>query len=65
MNKSGYWADNYQQNRLSVEKEIHKLIKSRLLPIHVALIQEAPADDFGWMSLGIPVDMISALMPSA
>ncbi|MEJ2056762.1 MAG: GNAT family N-acetyltransferase [Desulfofustis sp.] len=33
--------------------EIDRLIKSRLLPIQVALIQVTPPDDFGWMSLGI------------
>ncbi len=155
MNKSGYWADNYQQSRLSVEKaikkiqsgqrifigsscgepqhlvkgladaslhftdleivrlfsaestslsqiadrsrsqnlnirsfylgsansesfkgdlrfitpinlsEIHKLIKSRLLPIQVALIQVTPPDDFGWMSLGISVDITSAAASAA
>ena len=29
---------------------IPRLFKSRLLPIHVALIQVSPPDDFGWMS---------------
>ena len=33
--------------------EIDRLIKSRMLPIQVALIQVTPPDDFGWMSLGI------------
>ena len=29
--------------------DVHKLIKSRLLPIQVALIQVSPPDDFGWI----------------
>lgn len=41
------------------------LFKSRLLPIHVALIQVSPADDFGWMSLGISVDATLAAADSA
>ena len=45
--------------------EIHKLIKSRLLPIQVALIQVTPPDDFGWMSLGISVDVTSAAASAA
>ena len=32
---------------------VPRLFESRLLPIHVALIQVSPPDDFGWMSLGI------------
>lgn len=40
--------------------DIHKLIKSRLLPIQVALIQVSPPDDFGWMSLGISVDVTAS-----
>ena len=45
--------------------DIHKLIKSRLLPIQVALIQVSPPDDFGWMSLGISVDVTAAAAASA
>lgn len=36
------------------------LFKSRLLPVHVALIQVSPPDDFGWMSLGVSVDVTLA-----
>lgn len=36
---------------------VPRLFKSRSLPIHVALIQVTPPDDFGWMSLGISVDI--------
>ncbi len=44
---------------------IPRLFKSRLLPIHVALIQVSPPDDFGWMSLGISVDITLAAALSA
>ncbi|UCH22588.1 MAG: GNAT family N-acetyltransferase [Deltaproteobacteria bacterium] len=44
---------------------IPRLFKSRLLPIHVALIQVSPPDDFGWMSLGISVDITFAAALSA
>ena len=40
--------------------EVPKLFKSRMLPIDVALIQVSPPDDFGWMSLGISVDVTQA-----
>jgi acyl-CoA hydrolase/RimJ/RimL family protein N-acetyltransferase len=41
------------------------LFKSRQLPIHVALIQVSEPDDFGWMSLGISVDVTLAAAQSA
>ena len=44
---------------------IPRLFKSRLLPIHVALIQVSPPDDFGWMSLGVSVDITLAAAQSA
>ncbi len=44
---------------------IPRLFKSRLLPIHVALIQVSPPDDFGWMSLGVSVDITQAAALSA
>jgi acyl-CoA hydrolase len=44
---------------------IPRLFKSRLLPIHVALIQTSPPDDFGWMSLGVSVDITLAAALSA
>ncbi len=44
---------------------IPRLFKSRQLPIHVALIQVTPPDDFGWMSLGVSVDItLSAALSS-
>jgi acyl-CoA hydrolase/GNAT superfamily N-acetyltransferase len=45
--------------------EVPRLFKSRRIPIHVALIQAAPPDDFGWMSLGVSVDVTQAAALSA
>jgi acyl-CoA hydrolase/RimJ/RimL family protein N-acetyltransferase len=45
--------------------EIPTLFRSRKLPIDVALIQVSPPDDFGWMSLGISVDVTQAAAYSA
>jgi len=44
---------------------IPRLFKSRLLPIQVALIQVSPPDDFGWMSLGVSVDITMSAAQSA
>ena len=44
---------------------IPRLFETRRLPIHVALIQVSPPDDFGWMSLGISVDITLAAAMSA
>ena len=44
---------------------IPRLFLSRRLPIHAALIQVSPPDDFGWMSLGISVDITLAAARSA
>jgi acyl-CoA hydrolase/GNAT superfamily N-acetyltransferase len=40
--------------------EVPDLFTSQKLPIHIALIQTSPPDDFGWMSLGISVDVTRA-----
>ena len=45
--------------------DVPRLFKSRKLPIDVALIQVSPPDDFGWMSLGISVDVTQAAASSA
>ena len=45
--------------------QVPRLFKSRRLPIHVALIQASPPDDFGWMSLGVSVDITLAAANSA
>ncbi len=45
--------------------QVPRLFKSRRLPIHVALIQVCPPDDFGWMSLGVSVDITLAAAQSA
>jgi len=44
---------------------VPRLFKSRRLPIHVALVQVTPPDDFGWMSLGVSVDITLAAAQSA
>ncbi|ETR69439.1 MAG: acetyl-CoA hydrolase/transferase [Candidatus Magnetoglobus multicellularis str. Araruama] len=41
------------------------LFKKGQLPIHAALIQVTPPDDFGWMSLGISVDVCLAAVHAA
>ncbi|OQY60238.1 MAG: acetyl-CoA hydrolase [Desulfobacteraceae bacterium 4572_88] len=45
--------------------ELPRLFKSRRLPIQVALIQVSPPDDFGWMSLGVSVDITMSAALSA
>lgn len=44
---------------------VPRLFKSRQLPIHVALIQCSEPDDFGWMSLGVSVDVTLAGVQAA
>lgn len=45
--------------------DVPSLFLTRRLPLNVALIQVSPADDFGWMSLGISVDVTMAAARSA
>lgn len=45
--------------------EVPRLFRSRKLPIHVAMIQVTPPDDFGWMSLGVSVDITLSAALSA
>lgn len=45
--------------------DVPGLFLSRRMPLNVALIQVSPADDFGWMSLGISVDVTMAAARSA
>jgi acyl-CoA hydrolase/GNAT superfamily N-acetyltransferase len=44
---------------------IPDLFMKRNLPLHAALVQTSPPDDFGWMSLGISVDVGLAAVQSA
>jgi acyl-CoA hydrolase/GNAT superfamily N-acetyltransferase len=44
---------------------VPQLFETRRLPIHVALVQVSEPDDFGWMSLGISVDITMAAARSA
>lgn len=41
------------------------LFKNKQLPLHAALIQVAPPDEFGYMSLGVSVDITLAAAQSA
>jgi acyl-CoA hydrolase/L-amino acid N-acyltransferase YncA len=45
--------------------DVPGLFLTRKMPLNVALIQVSPADDFGWMSLGISVDVTLAAARSA
>lgn len=45
--------------------DVPSLFITRRLPLNVALIQVSPPDDFGWMSLGISVDVTMAAARSA
>jgi acyl-CoA hydrolase/RimJ/RimL family protein N-acetyltransferase len=45
--------------------DVPDLFISKKLPIHAAIIQVSPPDDFGWMSLGISVDVTLAAAMSA
>lgn len=45
--------------------DVPSLFTTRKLPINVALIQVSPPDDFGWMSLGVSVDVTQAAARSA
>jgi acyl-CoA hydrolase/RimJ/RimL family protein N-acetyltransferase len=62
-------ADHFFENLRFVTPmnmaDVPSLFKSRRLPINVALVQVSPPDDFGWMSLGISVDVTQAAATSA
>lgn len=45
--------------------DVSGLFLSRKMPLNVALVQVSPPDDFGWMSLGISVDVTMAAARSA
>lgn len=59
------FADNLRFVTPMNMSEVPSLFKSRKLPIDVALIQVSPPDDFGWMSLGVSVDVTMAAAYSA
>ncbi len=44
---------------------VPSLFLKRHIPIHCALIQTAPPDDFGWLNLGISVDITLAAAQAA
>ncbi len=45
--------------------DIPAVFSTKKLPIHVALLQVSPPDDFGWMSLGVSVDVTLAAAQAA
>ncbi|MCP4020898.1 MAG: GNAT family N-acetyltransferase [Desulfobacteraceae bacterium] len=45
--------------------QIPRLFKSGLIPLNAALVQASPPDDFGWMSLGVSVDITKVACESA
>ncbi len=45
--------------------QIPHLFKSRMIPLNAALVQTSPPDDYGWMSLGVSVDITLAACESA
>jgi acyl-CoA hydrolase len=63
--RSESFADNLRFVTPMNMSEVPSLFKSRKLPIDVALIQVSPPDDFGWMSLGVSVDVTMAAASSA
>jgi acyl-CoA hydrolase/N-acetylglutamate synthase-like GNAT family acetyltransferase len=63
--KAGRLADKQRFNTPINLSAIPRLFRSRLLPINVALLQVSPPDDFGWMSLGVSVDITLAAALSA
>jgi acyl-CoA hydrolase/RimJ/RimL family protein N-acetyltransferase len=44
---------------------VPSLFSKRHIPLHYALIQVAPPDDFGWMNLGVSVDITLAAAQAA
>ena len=44
---------------------VPSLFSKRHIPIHYALVQVAPPDDFGWMNLGVSVDITLAAAQAA
>ncbi|WP_444995133.1 GNAT family N-acetyltransferase [Aliikangiella sp. IMCC44359] len=45
--------------------EVPKLFKENILPLDVALIMVSPPDEYGYCSLGVSVDVVSAAVSSA
>ena len=44
---------------------VPSLFSKRHIPLHYALVQVAPPDDFGWMNLGVSVDITLAAAQAA
>ncbi len=63
--KSDELADNLRFYMPVNVAEVPSLFKSRRIPLEAALIQVTPPDDFGWLSLGVSVDVTLAAARSA
>lgn len=66
MNVRSFYLGSAKPRQLAVNRRfltpinlsaVPKLFKTRQMPLHAALIQVSPPDDFGWMSLGVSVDV--------
>ena len=62
---SHYFSQNLRYVTPMNISDVPSLFRRRKMPIHVALIQVSPPDDFGWMSLGVSVDVTRAAAYSA
>ncbi len=65
---SGYTKKIHRDKRFTTPinlSQIPYLFKSKMMPLNAALIQASPPDDFGWMSLGVSVDITLAACESA
>jgi acyl-CoA hydrolase/ribosomal protein S18 acetylase RimI-like enzyme len=45
--------------------QVPRLLRQRLIPIDIALVQTSPPDEHGFVSLGISVDIVKAAVESA
>ena len=74
MNVRSFYLGSAKPRQLAVNRRfltpinlsaVPKLFKTRQMPLHAALIQVSPPDDFGWMSLGVSVDVTLSAAQSA
>ncbi len=74
MNVRSFYLGSAKPRQLAINRRfltpinlsaVPKLFKTRQMPLHAALIQVSPPDDFGWMSLGVSVDVTLSAAQSA
>lgn len=74
MNVRSFYLGSAKPRQLAVNRRfltpinlsaVPKLFKTRQMPLHAALLQVSPPDDFGWMSLGVSVDVTLSAAQSA